>query len=157
MSSTKHFDAVMQAWFQVFMGRSTEAFMRFMKDNDLNAAQYGALMRLYHHGNCTVSDIGTQFGITPPAASQLVDKLVHAGLVERAESAHDRRVKQLALTSRGRQLVDASQAARLEWTRDLGQALSPDRRATIAQALADLIAAAQSMDQPVSAVAVTKS
>ncbi len=157
MSSTKHFDAVMQAWFHVFMSRSTEAFIRFLKDKDLNAAQYGALMRLYHHGHCTVSDIGTQFGITPPAASQLIDKLVHEGLVERTESAHDRRVKHLALTSRGRQLVDASLEARLEWTRALGQVLSPDRRAAIALALADLIAAAQSLEQPVPAPAVTKS
>jgi DNA-binding MarR family transcriptional regulator len=157
MSSTKHFDAVMQAWFRMFMSRSTEAFMRFLKDKDLNAAQYGALMRLYHHGNCTVSDIGTQFGITPPAASQLVDKLVHEGLIERTESAHDRRVKQLALTSHGRQLVDASLAARLEWTRALGQVLPPDRRAIIAQALADLIAAAQTLETPASAPATAKS
>jgi DNA-binding MarR family transcriptional regulator len=141
----------------MFMGRSTEAFMRFLKDQDLNAAQYGALMRLYHHGNCTVSDIGTQFGITAPAASQLVDKLVHEGLVERTESAQDRRVKHLALTSQGRRLVDASLEARLEWTRALGQVLPPDRRETIAQALADLIAAAQSLEAPAPAPAVTKS
>ena len=93
------------------------------------------------------------FGITIPAASQLVEKLVQEGLVERTEAVHDRRRKHLALTADGRALVRASMDARLNWTRELGAGLSPERRATITQALADLIAAANQMDQKVAEAA----
>ena len=148
MSSAKQFNSVMRAWLEVFMSRSTEAFARFLKQKELNYAQYGALMRLYHHGDCAVSALSKPFGITIPAASQLVDKLVQEGYVERAESLHDRRVKQLALTSRGRALVRDSMDARLDWTRELSAALAPEQRETIAQALAELIAAAQSLETP---------
>jgi DNA-binding MarR family transcriptional regulator len=148
MSSTKQFESIMRAWLEVFMSRSNEAFVRFLKKKELNYAQYGALMRLDHHGDCAVSDLGKQFGISNPAASQLVEKLVQVGLVERTESEHDRRMKQLALTSQGRALVRASMDARLDWARELGAALAPERRDAIAQALADLIAAAQTIEQP---------
>jgi len=147
MSSTKQFESIMRAWLEVFMSRSNEEFVRFLKKKDLNYAQYGALMRLYHHGDCAVSDMGKQFGISIPAASQLIDKLVQEGLVERTESEHDRRMKQLALTSAGRAVVRASMDARLDWAHELGAALAPQQRATIAQALAELIAAAQTIGQ----------
>ncbi len=143
----------MRAWLEVFMSRSTEEFARFLKQKELNYAQYGALMRLYHHGDCAVSDLSKPFGITIPAASQLVDKLVQEGLVERTESVHDRRMKHLALTIHGRALVRASLDARLDWTRELGAALSPERRETISHALADLIAAANNMERKVSEAA----
>jgi DNA-binding MarR family transcriptional regulator len=150
MSSRKQFESIMRAWFEVFMSRSNEEFVRFLKKKELNHAQYAALMRLYHHGDCAVSDLGKQFGVTIPAASQLVEKLVQEGLVERTESEHDRRMKQLALTSQGRALVRASMDARLDWAHELSAALAPEQRDTIAQALAELIAAAQTIGQPAS-------
>ena len=152
MSSVKQFESVMRAWLEFFMSRSTEEFARFLKHKELNYAQYGALMRLYHHGDCAVSDLSKPFGITIPAASQLADKLVQEGLVARTESEHDRRVKHLALTSQGRALVRASMDARLDWTRDLGAALSSERREMITQALTDLIAAAKQSEQTPTAV-----
>src|ERR1700682_5218606 len=148
MSSAKQFESVMRAWFEVFMSRSNEEFVRFLKHKELNFAQHGVLMRLYHHGDCAVSDLSKPFGITMPGASQLVDKLVQEGLVERTESLLDRRMKQLALTSRGRALVRAGLDARLDWTHKLSASLTPEQRANIAQALADLIAAAQELEQP---------
>ena len=146
MSSVKQFESVMRAWLEVFMSRSNEEFARFLKHKELNYAQYGTLMRLYHHGDCAVSALSKPFGITMPAASQLVEKLVQEGYVERTESTSDRRVKQLALTSRGRALVRASMDARLDWTRELSAGLAPAQRESITLALAELIAVAQTLE-----------
>ena len=148
MSSTKQFEAVIRSWFEVFMSRSTEDFVRFLKQKELNNAQYGTLIRLYHSGQCGVSDIGVQFGMTSAAASQLVDKLVQQGLVERTESALDRRVRQLVLTDAGRVLIRDSFEARLGWALTLGEKLSAERRGAVVQALGDMIAAANLLDQP---------
>ncbi len=156
MSSAKQFESVMRAWLEFFMSRSNEEFARFLKHKELNYAQYGALMRLYHHGDCPVSALSKPFGISIPAASQLVDKLVQEGYVERTESLHDRRVKQLALTTRGRALVRDSMDARLDWTRELSTTLAPEQRAAISQALAALIAAAQALEVPESPLAVSE-
>jgi len=156
MSSTKQFESVMRAWMEVFMSRSNEQFARFLKNKELNYAQYGVLMRLYHHGDCAVTDLGRQFGVRPSAGSQLVDRMVKNGLVERTESVHDRRMKELALTPEGRALVRASMDARLDWAHELGATLPPERRDTIVQALAELIAAAQKLDQPLPATGAIK-
>src|SRR5260370_34725162 len=147
MSSAKQFESVMRAWFEVFMSRSNEEFVRFLKHKELNFAQHGVLMRLYHNGDCAVSDLSKPFGITMPGASQLVDKLVQEGLVERTESMHDRRMKQLALTSRGRALVRAGLDARLDWTHKLSATLTPEQRENITQAIAELIACGPTLEQ----------
>ena len=156
MSTDQQFESVMHAWFEVLLSRSTNDFVRFMKKYELNNAQFGALMRLYHGGRCAVSDIGTQFGMTPPAASQLVEKLVEKGWVERTEFEHDRRVRQLKLTQEGRALVQGSFEARYSWALKLGEKLPPDRRDAIAQALSELIAAARSLDEPARDPVVTQ-
>ena len=148
MSSVNKFHAVMREWVKEFMSRSTQDLIPFLKQSDLNMAQYGTLMRLHHQDKCGVSDIGDQLGITHPAASQLVEKLVQNGLVERTEAAHDRRVRQLALTSKGRALVQSSLEARLGWTRALGESIPNDRREAIVQAMTELIAAAQDLEKP---------
>ena len=138
----------MREWVELFMARSMHDLTRFIKQADLNMAQYSTLMRLHHLDHCGVSDIGEKLGITNAAASQLVDKLVQAGLVARTEAAHDRRVRELALTDQGRALVKSSLEARLSWTRGLGESLPPDRRDAIIQALSEMIEAGQRLEQP---------
>jgi DNA-binding MarR family transcriptional regulator len=149
MSSTKQFESVLRAWLEVFMSRSNEEFARFLRKKKLNYAQYGVLMRLYHHGECAVGDLGKQFGVSMPAASQLVERMVEEGLVQRSEAEHDRRMKHLAITGQGRALVRASMDARLDWVGELTQALRPEQRESIAQALAEMISVAQSLEQTV--------
>ena len=138
----------MREWVELFMARSMHDLTRFIKQADLNMAQYSTLMRLHHLDNCGVSDVGEKLGITNAAASQLVDKLVQAGLVARTEAAHDRRVRQLALTDQGRALVKSSLEARLSWTRGLGESLPPAKRDAIIQALSEMIKAGQRLEQP---------
>jgi DNA-binding MarR family transcriptional regulator len=138
----------MREWVELFMARSMHDLTRFIKQADLNMAQYSTLMRLHHLDHCGVSDVGEKLGITNAAASQLVDKLVQAGLVARTEAAHDRRVRELALTDQGRALVKSSLEARLSWTRGLGESLPPDRRDAIIQALSEMIEAGQRLEQP---------
>ena len=157
MSSTKQFHDVMREWVEVFMGRSMHDLSRFIKQADLNMAQFSTLMRLYHPGNCGVSDVGAQLGMTNAAASQLVEKLVQFGLVERTEAAHDRRVRRLTLTRQGRALVTSSMEARLGWTRELAESLPPQRREAIIQSISELIKAAHGLEQPIAAATPAKS
>jgi MarR family 2-MHQ and catechol resistance regulon transcriptional repressor len=55
-----------------------------------------------------VNTIGPIVDLTPGSISTAVDRLVEKGLVSRVESAEDRRVRTVALTPRGKALIDSA-------------------------------------------------
>jgi DNA-binding MarR family transcriptional regulator len=60
----------------------------------------------------TMSAVAIYLGLSRPATSQLVDRLVRVGLVRRAEGTVDRRQRHVILSAKGRSLVDRVAAAR---------------------------------------------
>ncbi len=146
MSTETQFSQVLREWAEVFMRRSMRDFVLFSKDSGISMSQLSTLMRLFHRGGCGVSDIGDQLGITNAAASQLIDKLVQQGLVQRSEDTHDRRVKHIALTEKGQELVQESIEVRRRWMEDLTSALSSDDQQAITRALVILTRAALNIE-----------
>ncbi|MFA5872834.1 MAG: MarR family transcriptional regulator [Anaerolineales bacterium] len=134
---------VLREWSEVFMHRSGRDFKRFMDETGLSFSQISVLMRLKHGGNSGVSEIGNQLGVTNAAASQAVDRLVQLGLIERTEDPEDRRAKRLALTQKGRALIEKGVAARSKWIEGLTDALTPEQQNMIISALTLLTEAAR--------------
>ena len=65
----------------------------------------------------TVSAVATFLGLSRPAASQMIDKLVRGKLLNRVESSTDRRERHIVLSVKGRSLVERiaqARAARFE-------------------------------------------
>jgi DNA-binding MarR family transcriptional regulator len=93
-----------------------------------------------------VSEVGDHLGVSNAAASQMVDRLVQQGLLERVESPADRRMKQLTLTARGRALVEKAKA-RHAWTATLAPALTREQPAVIITALGYLMEAARAREE----------
>ena len=143
MSQPIVFTEVIRDWSEVFMQRSMRDFRKFMEETGLSFSQINILMRLLHAGNTGVSEIGDQLGVTNAAASQAVDRLVVMGLIERAEDPDDRRAKKLALTPKGRALIEKGIEARSKWVEGLTEALSPEEQGMIISALTLLTAAAR--------------
>lgn len=112
--------------------------VHFAKTTGLSLPQFGILMQLHHRGDCGISDISERFDITAPAASQLVDKLVQAGLIERTEDPDDRRVKQIALSSKGRLMIETGSRERYRWMDKIVKELDPIQRDKVLQALSIL-------------------
>jgi DNA-binding MarR family transcriptional regulator len=146
MSTAKQFSNCLHEWTQAFMRRSFHDFKHYMDASGLSPSQVNALMRLYHSEACGVSDIGEHVGISNAAASQMVDRLVQMGLVERTEKPGDRRMKQLTLTAQGRTLVDKGVEARSHWMEELTKVLTDAQRDEISSALAQLIEAAHKLE-----------
>ncbi|PWH11969.1 MAG: hypothetical protein DDG60_15440 [Anaerolineae bacterium] len=119
--------------------RAFREHLRFVKTSGLTMPQFNILMQLHYQHECGVSEISARMDITNAAASQLVEKLVQAGLLERTEDPHDRRVKQLRLSDNGKQLVEAAIAARHQWMDELIASLQPNERETVAQAMHILV------------------
>lgn len=125
--------------------------MRFVKASGLSMSQFGILMQLQHQHGCGVLDISNRMRISGPAASQLIDKLVQGGLLERAEDPHDRRAKRLQLSSAGLALLQASQAARHATIEAFIQQLDPAELQQVSQAMQIITRTyerLQSEDQP---------
>ena len=93
-----------------------------------------------------MSQVSERFEITPAAASQLVDKLVQSGLIQRVEDPHDRRAKLLNLTDKGRDLIQQGIEERYRWVDELAATLSVEERAQISEALNIMTRAAQTLE-----------
>jgi DNA-binding MarR family transcriptional regulator len=143
MSPTIVFTEVIREWSEVFMHRSMRDFRKFMDETDLSFSQINILMRLLHGGSAGVSEIGGQLGVTNAAASQAVDRMVKDGMIERTEDPIDRRAKKLALTPKGRTLIERGIEIRSQWVEGLTQALTPEQQSMIISALTLLTAAAR--------------
>ena len=93
-----------------------------------------------------MSEVSERFDISAAAASQLVDKLVHAGYLERAEDPSDRRAKLLTLSAKGEELVQQGTQERYRWMDDLTSKLSTEEQIKVVEALNILTEAAQTME-----------
>ena len=133
-------------WMDVFMHRSMRGWTRFAKSTGLSMPQFSILMQLHHKGPCGMSKISERFDISNAAASQLVEKLVHAGYLERAEDPSDRRAKLLKLSPSGAKLVDEGINERYRWMDELTKNLSAEERAKVVEALNILTEAAKKVD-----------
>ena len=76
-----------------------------IQETGLGLSDFGVLELLLHGGPLPVNTIGPMVDLTPGSISIAVDRLVAKGLVSRIESAKDRRVRIVALTPRGQDLI----------------------------------------------------
>jgi len=147
MSETKVLTEVIREWSEVFMHRSMRDFRRFMDETGLSFSQINILMGLVHEKISGVSEIGEKMGVTNAAASQAVDRLVQLDLIERTEDPEDRRAKRLALTKKGRTLIEKGIEARSKWVEGLTDALTPEQQNMIISSLILLTEASRKMEE----------
>ena len=93
-----------------------------------------------------MSEVSERFDISAAAASQLVEKLVQAGYLDRAEDPSDRRAKLLTLSTKGEKLVQQGTEERYRWMDDLTSKLSAEEQKKVVEALNILTKAAQTME-----------
>jgi DNA-binding MarR family transcriptional regulator len=146
MQKPNSFSHSLREWMDVFMHRSMRGLSRFAKSTGLSMPQFSILMQLHHKGACGMSSLSERFDVTAAAASQLVDKLVQAGYIERTEDPSDRRAKLLELSPQGRQLIEESIQVRYQWMNELTSKLSAQERMKVDEALSILTSAAHKLD-----------
>ena len=76
-----------------------------IEDTGLGLSDFGVLEVLLRNGPLPVNTIGPMVDLTPGSISIAVDRLVAKGLVSRVESTQDRRVRIVALSARGKNLI----------------------------------------------------
>ena len=103
----KDTSTAVHAW--LVMMKAMQAITRYalanFEESGLGLSDFAVLEALLHKGPLPVNVIGPKVNLTPGSISVAVDRLVAKGLVSRAESAQDRRVRIVTLTPRGKSVI----------------------------------------------------
>jgi DNA-binding MarR family transcriptional regulator len=127
MSEYSELENALKAWISQTMRLSMRGFITFATETGLSMPQIAVLFRLNGGKHCAVTELGDELGVSGAAASQMVDKLVQLGLIERQEDPHDRRVRRLSLTQKGKAIIARSIEARQEWIGRFCSSLSEEK------------------------------
>src|SRR5438105_2594247 len=117
-----------RAW--LVMLKAMQALTRYaaagIEETGLGDSDFRVLEVLLHKGPLPVNTIGPIVHLTPGSISIAVDRLVAKGLVSRVESIEDRRVRIVALTPRGKVLIDSAFRKHSGQMKRVFSALSPE-------------------------------
>lgn len=109
--------------FADFIGKVSEEIMHYatihlmeglLKD-ELSVNQYGILKVLSENGEVPMSKIAENLRVTAPAITMMVDKLEENNYVERLRDDNDRRVVQVALTKKGKEVIERARKYRKDF------------------------------------------
>lgn len=111
-------------------GAANAVATRLLAPHGLSLAQWVVLQSLWRNGPLKLLDLARLTGSEPPAMSRLVDRMIAAGLVERAVDSTDRRAVIIGLAPKGeglRHLQDVYERVNEVLMKDL----SPDERSLV--------------------------
>jgi DNA-binding MarR family transcriptional regulator len=104
-------------------------------DLDLSLPQVATLLLLDEEGELTIKQVTDILSRSVSATSRLLDQLVERGMVSRREDEHDRRVKRVAITEKGRTLISALEQRRADVQIAVMEYLSAEEQAIVTQAM----------------------
>ena len=119
---------VIHQWAENAVRSSMHAYFRFAQQKDFSMTQLNSLFLLRSREHITVNELARQCEISTSAASQIAERLVSQGLVEREEDPRDRRIRLLSLTPAGFSLIEEAQRKRHAWIDELVQKLSDSEK-----------------------------
>lgn len=125
-------------WADLATRQSMEQTRHFVQENGLSFAQANSLLFLDRVGETNINSLAAHLGVTKAAVSQMVDRLVESGLVNRREDARDRRSKLISLTEEGHALTTESCRARHSWIEKLVDFIPITEQARLGGAINEL-------------------
>lgn len=93
------------------LGKEVEIFAQY----GLSSSEGHVLLMLSEEGQVTPSHLAARQSVSRSRITPLVKSLVECGFVTRAEARHDRRVRNLTLTSRGQEVANSAARYRLDF------------------------------------------
>ena len=116
--------------------------------DSLTAPQYNTLVALKQAGEITMGTLAKRLQVTMAAATNLVDRLVRAELVERRHSESDRRVVNVKLTAQGEKRVAQSTESFVKHVAGILRHVSPEERKTFLSTYAKIVEIAETVENP---------
>lgn len=139
-------DEAIMEWTATFARLWMHDINRFSRNTGLTFGQMNLLLHIHYHGACEVSGVSELLQVSPPGASQMVERMVQQGLVTRREVTGDRRVRLVELTEQGQKMANECIDSHHEWVHTLAACIQPDRREETARHLRELTENASRMN-----------
>lgn len=117
--------------------------LRAFVDFDFSLPQMATLLLLDEEGELTIKQVTEILGRSVSATSRMLDQLVERGMVSRREDEHDRRVKRVANTEKGRTLIATLEQRRADAQIAVMEYFTAEEQAEISRAMALLAEAGQ--------------
>jgi DNA-binding MarR family transcriptional regulator len=130
---------LVQRFNAIVNGRSGSRSLLVMHESGLTFPQIIVLYALFFHGEQSLSRLAEATKLSPPAASQMVDRLVEAGFVGREENAEDRRQRVISMKAKGQKLIEQLHGARHAELDATLSRLPADLRKRFAGVLTDVV------------------
>ena len=108
--------------------------------------QLRALVTIASHDSLNLAGLANALNVHPSSATRVCDRLVAAGLLDRSDAVDDRRNLDLALTAKGRRLVDTVMDDRRVKIEAIMRRIPERRRREVVDAFAIFAAAAHEVD-----------
>ena len=133
-------EEVLNDFAEKLSGLMIDHYQRHIAELELTLPQAQAL-RILRRGPLVTGRLAEELGISAPALTQLTDRLVRKGLIERRNCPDDRRCVIVALTARGTGLVDEFRERRREIFEGALTKLSEVEQEQVLKALGMVVAA----------------
>jgi DNA-binding MarR family transcriptional regulator len=103
-------------------------------DDDISTGQYSVLGALVNHGPKTPGELAEHERVQPPSMTRILNCLVEAGLVVRTDHPADGRQVLMSVTEAGAAVIHETRKKRTAWLAKRLAELTPQERATLAEA-----------------------
>ena len=127
-------------WLRFVSNHVSQSFAAKLTPTGVTVAEWVILRELFDTGETAASRIAAASGLTRGAVSKLIDRLLHKGLLTRAEAGKDRRFQDVKLTAAGRALVPKLAALADQNDEEFFRHLSAKERTALVATLRKLIA-----------------
>ncbi|EIJ45508.1 transcription regulator protein [Herbaspirillum sp. GW103] len=121
-----------------FYIRSHRTLDKLMAGEGASLARNKMLGHIERNSPVRAADLATAFGFAPRTITEAIDALERDGLVRRSGDASDRRVKYIALTASGKEVLRASEPVKKTFIDGLFAALSEKEIASLTTVLGKL-------------------
>jgi DNA-binding MarR family transcriptional regulator len=128
-----------EAYFRRLRAASLPSWLRL----NLSVPQLRLLHRLVYHGPQLPGALAQALGVAPSTVTGLCDRLLERGLIYREEDSKDRRCTRVVASQKGHELVEEHASSTREQMLGLLEALTPDERRVVGEALTALVRASR--------------
>jgi DNA-binding MarR family transcriptional regulator len=104
----------------------------------LSVPKYGVIIQLYDHESLPLTEISKLIFCGNSNLTALIDRMERDGLVQRVNHGTDRRIKEIRLTEKGRELAPKVIGEYRPFLHQMMSCFSPDEQKTLSDLLARL-------------------
>lgn len=142
-------EEVLNAFGEVMAKLMIDHHQKQIESLDLTLLQ-GQLLRVLHRGPQPTGKLGAELQVSASAITQLTDRLIRKGLIERQAAEGDRRSVIIRLSAKGLRLIEEFRKRRGVFFREAIAQLSETEQAHAIEAMKTVIGALKSYEQKTS-------